>query len=64
MIEDQKIAFKEFNRKQHYFVFYSFAILVDLTVLNLFDQYWDNVHTSKTCKASFWTYCICYNFKR
>ena len=43
-IRDEKIAFKEFNRKQHFFIFYSFAILVDLTVLNLFSQYWDNVY--------------------
>lgn len=43
-IIDEQIVFKTFNRKQHYFVFYSFAILVDLTVLNLFNQYWDNVY--------------------
>lgn len=43
-ITDEQIVFKEFNRKQHFFVSYSFAILVDLTVINLFNQYWDNVY--------------------
>jgi len=43
-ITDEQIVFKEFNRKQHFFVSYSFAILVDLTVINLFNEYWDNVY--------------------
>jgi len=37
---------KAFNKKQHLFVKYTFAILVDLTVLNLFDEYWDYVTLS------------------
>ncbi len=32
------------NPKQQLFVQYTFAILIDLTVLNLFNQYWDNVY--------------------
>jgi len=30
--------------RQRLFIKYVLAILVDLTVLNLFDQYWDHVH--------------------
>jgi len=32
-----------FNRRQQLFSRYIFGILVDLTVLNLFDEYWDLV---------------------
>jgi len=31
------------NRRQQLFIRYVLAVLVDLTVLNLFDQYWDYV---------------------
>lgn len=39
-------AYIEHNRKQHLFIKYTFAILVDLTVLNLFAEYSDYVHLS------------------
>jgi len=32
-----------FNRKQQLFIRYFTAILIDLTVINLFDEYWDLV---------------------
>ena len=32
------------NRRQHLFMRYFTAVLVDLVVLNLFDEYWDRVH--------------------
>lgn len=38
-----KITSKEFSKRQMIFIRYFTAILVDLTVLNLFDEYWDNV---------------------
>ena len=34
----------EFNKPQRLFVSYTLAVLVDLTVLNLFDEYWDLVN--------------------
>ena len=34
---------KSFSTKQRLFISYFTAILVDLTVLNLFEEYWDNV---------------------
>ena len=33
-----------FTSKQYLFLRYTFAVLVDLTVLNLFNQYWDYVY--------------------
>ncbi|MFM2667465.1 hypothetical protein AAFX24_22160 [Vibrio mediterranei] len=36
----------ELNRKQHLFVGYTLAILVDLCVICFFDQYWDLVSIS------------------
>ena len=35
-----------YNYKQFLFIRYTFAILVDLMVLNLFDEYWDYVTLS------------------
>ena len=35
--------YKEHNKRQHLFIKYTFAILVDLTVLNLFAEYWNYV---------------------
>ena len=32
-----------FSRRQQLFIRYTFSVLVDLTVLNLFDEYWDHV---------------------
>jgi hypothetical protein len=32
-----------FSRRQQLFIRYTFLVLVDLTVLNLFDEYWDDV---------------------
>ena len=32
-----------YTKRQQIFLRYTFAILVDLTVLNLFDEYWDKV---------------------
>ena len=32
-----------FSRRQQLFLRYTFAVLVDLTVLNLFNEYWDYV---------------------
>ena len=37
------IEAKEFSRRQMFFIRYFTAILVDLTVLNLLDEYWDKV---------------------
>lgn len=34
---------REYNRKQHLFIKYTFAVLVDLVVLNLFNQYSEHV---------------------
>ena len=34
---------KSYNQKQHLYIRYFTAILIDLTVLNLFDEYWDLV---------------------
>lgn len=42
----KKQAYIQYNRRQHLFVKYTFAILVDLTVLNLFDEYCDYVTLS------------------
>ena len=39
-------AYIEHNRRQHLFVKYTFAVLIDLTVLNLFDEYCDYVTLS------------------
>jgi len=36
----------KYNYKQFIFIRYTFAILVDLMVLNLFDEYWDYVTLS------------------
>ena len=41
ILEDDSVG--AFNRKQQLFFRYSFLVLVDLTVLNLLDQYWDLV---------------------
>lgn len=38
-IKEKKAAYKEHNKRQHLFIKYTFAILVDLTILNLFDEY-------------------------
>ncbi len=43
---DKKPAYIEHNRRQHIFIKYTFAILVDLTILNLFDEYCDFVTLS------------------
>ena len=43
---DKKPAYIEHNRRQHMFIKYTFAILVDLTILNLFDEYCDFVTLS------------------
>lgn len=32
-----------FSRRQQFFLRYTFLVLIDLTVLNLFNQYWDLV---------------------
>jgi hypothetical protein len=32
-----------FTKRQHLFFRYSFAVLIDLTVLNLFNEFWDYV---------------------
>lgn len=39
-------TFIEHNRNQHLFIKYTFAILIDLTVLNLFDEYSEYVTLS------------------
>ena len=33
-----------YTNKQHLFLRYTFAVLVDLTILNLFNEYWDYVY--------------------
>lgn len=33
-----------FTKRQQLFLRYTYMLLVDLTVLNLFNQYWDNVY--------------------
>jgi hypothetical protein len=38
--------FKSFSKKQLLFIRYVTAILIDLTVLNLFNEYWINVQIS------------------
>lgn len=38
--------YKSFTRRQLLFIRYVSAILIDLTVLNLFNEYWDNVQIS------------------
>ena len=43
---DKKPAYIEHNRRQHIFIKYTFAILVDLTILNLFDEYCEFVTLS------------------
>jgi len=39
-------AYVEHNKRQHLFIKYTFAILVDLTVLNLFAEHWEYVYLS------------------
>jgi len=46
MSQAKKPAYKEHNKRQHLFIKYTFAILVDLTILNLFDEYCDYVTLS------------------
>ncbi len=38
-----KTELKTYSKRQQLFLRYFFAILIDLTVLNLFNEYWDNV---------------------
>ena len=45
-IQEKETAYIEHNRRQHLFIKYTFAILVDLTILNLFAEYWDYVTLS------------------
>lgn len=45
-VQEKKQAYIEHNKRQHLFIKYTFAILVDLTVLNLFDEYCDFVTLS------------------
>ncbi len=40
---DEEIA-GSYSRRQRIFLSFTFAVLVDLTVLNLFDQFWDYVY--------------------
>jgi hypothetical protein len=44
--KEKKTAYIEHNRRQHIFIKYTFAILVDITILNLFNEYWDYVTLS------------------
>ncbi len=46
MEKEIKTPYIEYNKKQHTFIKYTFAVLVDLTVLNLFAEYWDYVTIS------------------
>ena len=46
MEENKKTPHIQHNKRQHTFIKYTFAILVDLTVLNLFAEYWDYVTIS------------------
>ncbi len=41
--DQQSLVAGTFTTNQQLFVRYFTAILIDLTVLNLFDEYWDNV---------------------
>jgi hypothetical protein len=34
----------EYSKRQQLFFSYSYMVLIDLTVLNLFNEYWDNVY--------------------
>lgn len=44
-IEDlQNEGVGSFSKRQRLFIRYTFAVLVDLTVLNLFNEYWDFVY--------------------
>ena len=40
---DEEIA-GSYSRRQRIFLSFTFAVLVDLTVLNLFDEFWDYVY--------------------
>ena len=40
---DDEIA-GSYSRRQRIFLSFTFAVLVDLAVLNLFDQFWDYVY--------------------
>jgi len=40
-IQDESVG--SFNRRQQLFLRYIFGVLVDLTVLNMFNEYWDLV---------------------
>jgi len=33
-----------YSKRQQFFLSFNFSVLVDLTVLNLFSEYWDNVY--------------------
>lgn len=44
-IEDlQDEGVESFSKRQRFFIRYTLAVLVDLTVLNLFNEYWDFVY--------------------
>lgn len=43
MSQEQKSGIVEYSNRQQLFVRYFTAILIDLVVINLFDEYWDNV---------------------
>jgi len=44
-IEDlQNESAGSFSKRQQLFIRYTLAVLVDLTVLNLFNEYWDFVY--------------------
>ena len=43
MSQEQKSGIVEYSNRQRLFVRYFTAILIDLVVINLFDEYWDNV---------------------
>jgi len=44
MSKKHSAVHKQYNYHQHLFIRYTFAILVDLTVLNLFNEYWEHVY--------------------
>lgn len=46
MDQVKKAPYKEHNKRQHLFIKYTFAILVDLTILNLFDEFCEYVTLS------------------
>ncbi len=46
MEKETRAPYTELNKRQHTFIKYTFAILVDLTILNLFAEYWDYVTIS------------------